>query len=469
MTAITLGSTLGVLTWIFVDGHFSHWLNFTPTPLTAPVIGLIIAIIYGLSTDYEVFLVSRMVEARERGMSTAEAARLGTAATGRIITAAALIPVVVGASFAFSDLVMMKYLAFGMVAALLLDATVVRMVLVPSVMKLLGDDCWWAPRWMKRLQNRIGLGEIDLPDERKRLLRPPKEAAVGVDGPATRTAAHPRLTHQPAIGSSRAAKNIENAAAIAQQTYRAAPPRRAEQVIESLPGSRPSPRAPRSQPAEDEHTDGRITAHPQPLAGTATEMSLSRHPGHQRDGHQQVADMKWPDTVPPFRPSNRHLGTNTAVPAARSRNAPTTFQGAGRHARREHDQRHPNDGTVTVEELLVREGAQRHPSDARDLLIGDQTSMSVGHERKLPPVEDSETGRLKLRVWELQETVRCQSAVIEKLRELTKELQAVTNHLRQAEIASSRSAELLSEANEEYQELVSLEGMPDDPSGAATK
>src|ERR1700751_399354 len=70
MSALTLGSTMGILTWIFVDGHFARWLNFTATPLTAPVIGLIIAVIYGLSTDYEVFLVSRMVEARERGMST---------------------------------------------------------------------------------------------------------------------------------------------------------------------------------------------------------------------------------------------------------------------------------------------------------------------------------------------------------------------------------------------------------------
>ncbi|EUA43175.1 MMPL family protein [Mycobacterium xenopi 3993] len=144
MSALTLGSTMGILTWIFVDGHFSKWLNFTPTPLTAPVIGLIIAVVFGLSTDYEVFLVSRMVEARERGMSTAEAIRIGTATTGRIITAAATVLAVVAGSFVFSDLVMMKYLAFGLMAALLLDATVIRMFLVPSVMKLLGDDCWWA-------------------------------------------------------------------------------------------------------------------------------------------------------------------------------------------------------------------------------------------------------------------------------------------------------------------------------------
>jgi RND superfamily putative drug exporter len=167
MSALTLGSTMGILTWIFVEGHFSKWLNFTPTPLMVVVIALVVAVGYGLATDYEVFLVSRMVEARESGMSTAESIRIGTATTGRLITAAALVLAVVAGSFVFSDLVMMKYLAFGLMAALLLDATVIRMFLVPSVMKLLGDDCWWAPRWMKRLQNRLGLGEIKLPDERK--------------------------------------------------------------------------------------------------------------------------------------------------------------------------------------------------------------------------------------------------------------------------------------------------------------
>jgi RND superfamily putative drug exporter len=142
------------------------------------MIGLIIAVIYGLSTDYEVFLVSRMVEARERGMSTTEAIRIGTATTGRLITAAALVLAVVAGAFVFSDLVMMKYLAFGLLIALLLDATIVRMFLVPAIMKMLGDDCWWAPRWMKRLQNKIGLGEIYLPDERKRSGYGEPEAAL---------------------------------------------------------------------------------------------------------------------------------------------------------------------------------------------------------------------------------------------------------------------------------------------------
>jgi trehalose monomycolate/heme transporter len=195
MSALTLGSTMGILTWMFVDGHGSGLLNYTPQPLMAPMIGLIIAVIYGLSTDYEVFLVSRMVEARERGMSTAEAIRIGTATTGRLITAAALVLAVVAGAFVFSDLVMMKYLAFGLLIALLLDATIVRMFLVPSVMKLLGDDCWWAPRWMRRLQNKIGLGEIHLPDERKRpMARTEDPALVTAGAPAiTRT----RPAHDP--------------------------------------------------------------------------------------------------------------------------------------------------------------------------------------------------------------------------------------------------------------------------------
>lgn len=168
VSALGLGATLGILTWIFVEGHGASLLNFTPGPLFAAVLVLIIAIVFGLSTDYEIFLLSRMVEARQKGASTTEAIRVGTAHTGRIITAAAAILVVVTGAFALSDIVMMKYIAFGMIAALILDATIIRMLLVPSTMKLLGDDCWWAPQWMKALQRKLGLGETILevePDE----------------------------------------------------------------------------------------------------------------------------------------------------------------------------------------------------------------------------------------------------------------------------------------------------------------
>ncbi|MGV0836786.1 MMPL family transporter [Mycolicibacterium thermoresistibile] len=199
MSALTLGSTMGILTFMFVEGHGSGWLNFTPQPLMAPMIGLIIAVIYGLSTDYEVFLVARMVEARERGMSTQEAIRIGTATTGRLITAAALVLAVVAGAFVFSDLVMMKYLAFGLLIALLLDATIVRMFLVPSVMKLLGDDCWWAPLWMKRIQHKLGLGETELPDERKRpaFAEPSEDQAAALVGAGAPVPPRPRPPHDP--------------------------------------------------------------------------------------------------------------------------------------------------------------------------------------------------------------------------------------------------------------------------------
>ncbi|WP_422743023.1 MMPL family transporter [Mycobacterium sp. WMMD1722] len=200
MSALTLGSTMGILTWMFVDGHGSGLMNYTPQPLMAPMIGLIIAVIWGLSTDYEVFLVSRMVEARERGMSTAEAIRIGTATTGRLITGAALVLAVVAGAFVFSDLVMMKYLAFGLLIALLLDATIIRMFLVPAIMKMLGDDCWWAPRWMKRIQERLGLGETELPDERKRpVVHDPAEdmALVGAGAPVPPRPSRPRPPHDP--------------------------------------------------------------------------------------------------------------------------------------------------------------------------------------------------------------------------------------------------------------------------------
>ncbi len=249
MSALTLGSTMGVLTWMFVDGHGAGLMNYTPQPLMAPMIGLIIAVIWGLSTDYEVFLVSRMVEARERGMSTAEAIRIGTATTGRLITGAALVLAVVAGAFVFSDLVMMKYLAFGLLIALLLDATIVRMFLVPAIMKLLGDDCWWAPRWMKRIQERLGLGETELPDERKRpAVREPAEnpeALVGAGAPVP--SARPRAPHDP---THPAAEGASRPGATARAT---APPRT------SAPSSTGTTRMPSRRPPADEPQTTRLS------------------------------------------------------------------------------------------------------------------------------------------------------------------------------------------------------------------
>ncbi|WP_045821270.1 MMPL family transporter [Williamsia herbipolensis] len=247
MSALGLGSTLGVLTWIFIDGHGSGLFNFTPGPLMSPVLVLIIAIIYGLSTDYEVFLLSRMVEARQQGATTTEAIRSGTAHTGRIITAAAAILVVVVGAFGFSEIVMMKYIAFGIIAALLLDATVIRMLLVPAVMKLLGDDCWWAPKWMQTVQRKIGLGETILDDEPGRAAIPGTQRDAGTvvsQVPTTALVAQGRPA--PQRGPARPA----GPPAGARPARPAAPPGQGRPPVRraEAPGPRPAPDVVRRPP-----------------------------------------------------------------------------------------------------------------------------------------------------------------------------------------------------------------------------
>ncbi|WP_305784521.1 MMPL family transporter [Symbioplanes lichenis] len=160
MSALSLSATFGVLVWIFQDGHGAGLLNVTPAPPEAGIVVLMAAVVFGLSTDYEVFLLSRMVEARGRGASTEEAVTTGLTRTGRVISAAALLLIVVTGAFALSSVTTMRFVGVGMIVALVLDATVVRMLLVPAVLKLLGNAAWWAPGPLKRLQERAGLAEV---------------------------------------------------------------------------------------------------------------------------------------------------------------------------------------------------------------------------------------------------------------------------------------------------------------------
>ena len=268
-------------------GHGSGLLNYTPQPLLAPMIGLIIAVIWGLSTDYEVFLVSRMVEARERGMSTAEAIRIGTATTGRLITGAALVLAVVVGAFAFSDLVMMKYLAFGLLIALLLDATVIRMFLVPAVMKLLGDDCWWAPRWMKRVQQKLGLGETELPDERKRPVDPRPDD---------------RRTRR-----RRRARRTRRTAARSDSPRRSTAPQRPR--VELAPRPRAPPAVSRRRPA----TDAAATSRETPATATHPTTRFAVRPADAaRDGGEHAAT---PRAAPPRPASLRQRGSRPLADA----------------------------------------------------------------------------------------------------------------------------------------------------------
>lgn len=158
MAGLSLAATFGALTWVFQEGHGAGLLGVTPTPLESTFVVLILAVIFGLSTDYEVFLMSRMVEARAAGASTEDAVIFGAQRTGRIVTAAALILIVVTGAFTISGLSIMKFLGVGVILALIIDATIIRMLLVPSLVKLMGEANWWAPSWMKRLHGKAGMG-----------------------------------------------------------------------------------------------------------------------------------------------------------------------------------------------------------------------------------------------------------------------------------------------------------------------
>ncbi|HEY8869754.1 MAG TPA: MMPL family transporter [Candidatus Limnocylindrales bacterium] len=153
MNSLSIVASFGALVWIFQDGNLSSLLGFQPlgfVETTQPVI--LFCVLFGLSMDYEVFLLTRMKEAWQRTGDNREAVAAGLERSGRIVTSAALIVMVVAGSFAFADIVLIKALGLGMAIAVALDATVVRALLVPATMRLLGRWNWWIPvrleRWL---------------------------------------------------------------------------------------------------------------------------------------------------------------------------------------------------------------------------------------------------------------------------------------------------------------------------------
>lgn len=169
MNLVSIGASFGVVVWVFQDGHLSGWLDFTATGYLEPNLPvLIFAVLFGLATDYEVFLLSRVREHWDRSADNRAAVAAGMQRTGRIITAAALLLVLVVAGFATGQVVFAKLIGIGMITAVVVDAALVRTLLVPASMRLLGRWNWWAPRRLGDLYRRSGL----------------REAPAAVDAPA---------------------------------------------------------------------------------------------------------------------------------------------------------------------------------------------------------------------------------------------------------------------------------------------
>ena len=163
MNSLSILASFGALVWIFQDGNLSALLGFQPlgyVETTLPVI--LFCILFGLSMDYEVFLLTRMKEAWDRTHDNAEAVAWGLERSGRIVTSAALIVVVVAGSFAFADVVLIKAVGLGVAIAVAIDATIVRALLVPATMRLIGDWNWWMPERMRRwLADRVPGAEAE--------------------------------------------------------------------------------------------------------------------------------------------------------------------------------------------------------------------------------------------------------------------------------------------------------------------
>jgi len=162
MSALSLTASFGVVTLIFQDGYLSGPLGFTSTgylDATQPI--LMLAIIFGLSMDYEVFLISRIREEWDRTGDNTTSVANGLQRSGRIITSAALLLAVVIGGFATSGIVIMKMIGIGMLVAVLIDATIVRALLVPATMRLLGTLNWWAPGPLRRWWERHGVAESE--------------------------------------------------------------------------------------------------------------------------------------------------------------------------------------------------------------------------------------------------------------------------------------------------------------------
>ncbi|HEX6468315.1 MAG TPA: MMPL family transporter [Streptosporangiaceae bacterium] len=160
MNILSLSAAFGVVVWIFQDGHLSGLLDFTATGAIGPAMPILMfAMLFGLSMDYEVFLLSRVREEYDLTGANTAAVAAGLQRTGGIITSAALLFLIVIGAFSTSGISFIKMIGVGMAVALLVDATVVRAVLVPATMRLLGRVNWWAPGPLRRLYRRYGIRE----------------------------------------------------------------------------------------------------------------------------------------------------------------------------------------------------------------------------------------------------------------------------------------------------------------------
>jgi uncharacterized membrane protein YdfJ with MMPL/SSD domain len=156
----SISASFGAMVWIFQEGHFSQQLGFSPQSIDPSIPVILFSIVFGMSMDYEVLLISRIQEEYRRTGDNQAAVAMGLEKSGRLITGAAAIMVAVFLAFALANVVIIKAIGVGLAIAIAVDATIVRILIVPSVMRILGRANWWAPKPLAILHSRIGAGEV---------------------------------------------------------------------------------------------------------------------------------------------------------------------------------------------------------------------------------------------------------------------------------------------------------------------
>jgi RND superfamily putative drug exporter len=162
LNLLSVGAAYGLITLIFQDGRLQGLLGYTGSGAITPWVPLLLFVfLFGLSMDYHVFILSRIRELRDRGAATQDAITGGIASSAGVVTSAAVIMVAVFSIFATTHEIELKMLGIGLPAAVLIDATIVRGVLLPAAMALLGDRCWYLPRWLSWLPGRgLATGQL---------------------------------------------------------------------------------------------------------------------------------------------------------------------------------------------------------------------------------------------------------------------------------------------------------------------
>ena len=289
LNLLMLSAVLGTMVWIFQDGHLAQILGVTPAPLNLSMVVLLCCIAFSLSVDYEIFLLSRIKEARDSGLSNNDAIVIGLGRVGRIISSAALLLTITLLSFA-NGLSFMKMFGIGTALAIVIDATVIRGVVVPAFLRVAGDLNWWAPRPLKWLHARIGFSEapsdteipppIPQQDEDTQRLSP-------IRVPEPDTIRHPRPT-----------------------------PQQDDETERLRPIRAPEPdtiRHPTPTPQQDErHSDSHPSAHPNPTPSGTQRRHRSKTTRHS-DSHPRAPE---PDTI--RHATSGVTGDVTAITPARS-------------------------------------------------------------------------------------------------------------------------------------------------------